>query len=758
MRALRAQVLAVASLLFVVPLALPPRAAADEAPALSRPDDRTHPGHGHDRAHQLKRFLHHGGNLALHLAKRLGTPVPPAPTTPTGTVPASVVTGFPGTDESTQLVEPPDGAIAVSVGYVVEAVNDALSVWVKTYDSSGLPTVTPAVVSSDLNAFFGVNPNCYTTTNDPFGLVSDPSVDYDPAADRFVMTMISFEQLLGTSSLCVAVSVNNDPSGFWYVYGFPISPFFSVLDFPRAVVGADNQVYVTGNLFTVDALGNFVYDHARVYAFRKSEIYAGAAASTRFVVAGNDPETGLPADSLTPARAVSGSGMYFLSAASPSAPPATGSSITLWKWTDPFGANQFTQQGHVTVATYTQPPAAIQKDNPDCGVAGAACVETNDARNLTAYYFDDPDLGPTVYGAHHAGCTQGGVLMPCVQWYQVQVKDVNGAPALVQEGIVDDPANPGRARYFPSLAVDRNGNVAVAYAYSSATEFPGIAYVPISAGVQGSESVLKAGEAAMLSPRYGDYAGTALDPFDNLTIWHIEEYSKAGAGWGTWISAIQISGPPPAPDFSVGATQAPPLRVVPGGSETYGVTVTALAGFTDPVALSVSGLPAGATGTFSPDSVTLESGSATSTLVVTTGATTPAGTYTLTITATGGGLTHTRTVSLTVADFAIVNPGPKSVLRGRNVNTSVRMNALNGFTGQVGLALGGLPAGASASWSVNPVTFNAGGSTSKTSTLSIRTTTATPRGTYTLTITGFGTLSGGGGSVTHRVSFRLTVQ
>ena len=51
-------------------------------------------------------------------------------------------------------------------------------------------------------------------------------------------------------------------------------------------------------------------------------------------------------------------------------------------------------------------------------------------------------------------------------------------------------------------------------------------------------------------------AGTALDPNDNLTIWHIEEYAK-GAGsqseWGTWISALQITSS--TPDFSLGATR-----------------------------------------------------------------------------------------------------------------------------------------------------------------------------------------------------------
>jgi hypothetical protein len=70
---------------------------------------------------------------------------------------------------------------------------------------------------------------------------------------------------------------------------------------------------------------------------------------------------------------------------------------------------------------------------------------------------------------------------------------------------------------------------------------------------------------------------------------------------------------------------------------------TAGTGFTGTVTFSVTGLPPGATKSFSPVSVA-PSGS--STLTVTTKVTTPAGTYPLTIRATSG--PHTRTVNVTL--------------------------------------------------------------------------------------------------------------
>ena len=76
------------------------------------------------------------------------------------------------------------------------------------------------------------------------------------------------------------------------------------------------------------------------------------------------------------------------------------------------------------------------------------------------------------------GCAQAGGPAACVGWYQLG--NLDGAPSLLRQGIVDDATNPGRHRYFPSLAADQNGNVVLGYGYSSATEYPGVAYTTIS--------------------------------------------------------------------------------------------------------------------------------------------------------------------------------------------------------------------------------------------------------------------------------------
>jgi serine protease AprX len=119
-------------------------------------------------------------------------------------------------------------------------------------------------------------------------------------------------------------------------------------------------------------------------------------------------------------------------------------------------------------------------------------------------------------------------------------------------------------------------------------------------------------------------------------------------GNDTYNPALQQ---PSGPNFSLAASPSS-RTVVPGGSTTYSITATATGGFSNSVSLSISGLPAGAGGSFNPSSVTPTFNGANSTLTVTTtggNSPTPDGTYTLTVTATDGNITRQTTVTLVVA-------------------------------------------------------------------------------------------------------------
>jgi uncharacterized membrane protein len=115
----------------------------------------------------------------------------------------------------------------------------------------------------------------------------------------------------------------------------------------------------------------------------------------------------------------------------------------------------------------------------------------------------------------------------------------------------------------------------------------------------------------------------------------------SGSGTLTHTTTVTLVVNPP-PDFTLSASPASRTLGALGGSTSYSVTISPTGGFSGQVTLSVSGLPPGATGSFSPNPAT-----ASSTLSVTT----PPfsfGTYTLTIKGVSGTLTHTTTVELVV--------------------------------------------------------------------------------------------------------------
>ncbi|MET8352758.1 S8 family serine peptidase [Micromonospora sp. NPDC005206] len=105
-----------------------------------------------------------------------------------------------------------------------------------------------------------------------------------------------------------------------------------------------------------------------------------------------------------------------------------------------------------------------------------------------------------------------------------------------------------------------------------------------------------------------------------------------------------VNGTPPANDFSVSVSPTSG-STAPGGSVTATVGTATTAGSAQSVSLSASGLPAGATASFSPSTVT--SGGS-STLTIATSASTPAGSYPVTITGSGAAGTRTATYTLTV--------------------------------------------------------------------------------------------------------------
>ena len=115
--------------------------------------------------------------------------------------------------------------------------------------------------------------------------------------------------------------------------------------------------------------------------------------------------------------------------------------------------------------------------------------------------------------------------------------------------------------------------------------------------------------------------------------------------WASGLALFKAGTPPPPPgDFTITATPSSGT-VTAGASVSTAISTTAV-GTPQLVALSASGLPAAASVSFTPQSLT--AGGSGSTMQVTTSPSTPAGTYTVTVTGTGTSAVHSTSFSLVV--------------------------------------------------------------------------------------------------------------
>ncbi len=202
-----------------------------------------------------------------------------------------------------------------------------------------------------------------------------------------------------------------------------------------------------------------------------------------------------------------------------------------------------------------------------------------------------------------------------------------------------------------------------------------------------------------------------------------------------------------APDYFISAMPSA-QSVQAGNSVNYTASLTPIAGFTGPVTFSTTGLPVGATTTFTPPAVTT---SGSTTLKVNTALTTTPGTYSFNIVGTAGGTQRTVPAVLTVTspppDFVFT--GNVSFIRAVNVSLtdkeSLAIVPVGGFNGTVSFSVSGLPAGAKAYFS--PQTISTSGSTL----MSVDPGTTNVDGTFPLTITA------SSGSLSHSVTTSLII-
>src|SRR6266446_4080696 len=468
---------------------------------------------------------------------------------------------------------PPDTDGDVGPSHYVQSVNSSI----KIFDKNGNPLNGPNGTTYNSLFLTLVGTPCSGFNN------GDGFVFYDHVADRWVVSDFAFPGTLpgaGPFYQCVAVSQTGDPvSGGWFLYAIQhdrANPTW-IVDYPKFAFWnsggspAQNAYYLTINLFDGPTLA---FEGVRVFALDRASMLTGGAANS---IAFNIPPAGLgdsyslvPAGFRTGDSPALGRDEFLLSVDSPATGGVTLTQVHGWKFHVDFG----------TPANSTLGIGVNHSPNANIGVAEFVDAFTTTTllvpQNGTTVKLDtlgDKIMTPVVYqnrsGAESLWSSQTVILNypngpTAVRWYQFDVTGGNFPATPVQQQSWNN-GNDGLWRWMPSIAVDQNGNMAIGYSTSSATQQPSIRYAgrlatdPLNNLGQG-EAIMTAGGGHQThsSGRWGDYSMTTIDPVDNLTFWHTNEYYPvtSSANWFTRVGTFQLPSPSPTPTPTPTATPA----------------------------------------------------------------------------------------------------------------------------------------------------------------------------------------------------------
>jgi hypothetical protein len=427
----------------------------------------------------------------------------------------SLLSSFAGLlDDGTVI--PPDTMGAAGPNHLVSFLNSEVGFFEKNGPSP--PAGTRLNPGTSLRDFWlpllSAN-NLPDSASDP--KVFDPKVIYDPGSGRFIAVTLDGRLPTDNSWVLLAVSRFSDPTLGWNTWALPAdNTGVTWADYPGIGVD-DNNVYLTSNLFNAGD----TFQGSKIWRIPKPQLLALPQTTTlswtefthsRFVVQPAHTFGSAPAE-------------YFLTEVDftrflevlqiAGTPPALSS------------------LGTVAVSPYPNVlnlPVAPQRD-----------IDSGDTRILNVVYRNGH-----LYATHTV--SDGTNTKTEVAWYEIDPSPL----ALVQQGRVSDPT---RFYYYPSIAVNANGDIALGFSGSDNTtgniENPGAFYTAhLNSDPPGTTlpvGLLKAGEAPYFKTgtsgdnRWGDFNATVVDPTDDLTFWTIQEYAQTGNRWGTWWGSFRIA-------------------------------------------------------------------------------------------------------------------------------------------------------------------------------------------------------------------------
>jgi hypothetical protein len=385
----------------------------------------------------------------------------------------------------------------------------------------------------------------------------DPIVLYDRLAGRWLLSEFTPP---GTTNLCVYVSQTADPiSGGWFGYQFPTPDF---PDYPKYAVWPD-AYYVSTN-----------ESSPAVYALDRNQMLTGGTATSQRFTAPN--LSGFSFQALTPsdldgaAGPPSGAPGYFIrhrddESHNPGSNDASQDFLEIWEFDVDFatpGNSTFTGPTNIAVSEFDSDLCGLFSF--DCFPQPGTTTRLDPLREVVMWRSQYRNFGTheTLVGnlvTDVDGTDRGGI-----RWFEL--RRTGGAWSLFQEG----PDSPDAThRWMGSIAMDGAGNIALGYNAGSSTVFPGVRYTGrLSGDTLGTmpqvETTIVAGSGSNSSNRWGDYSSMNVDPADDCTFWHTNEYGTSSGTWNTQIASFRFSscavGPSPFVDPLL--TTGDPIRAV----------------------------------------------------------------------------------------------------------------------------------------------------------------------------------------------------
>ncbi|MGO4701189.1 hypothetical protein [Dyella sp. 2RAB6] len=412
---------------------------------------------------------------------------------------------------------PPDTNGAVGATQYVQIVNSGFAV----FDKASKAVVYGPVQSNTLWSGFG---GPCESDND-----GDAVVVYDKAAGRWIITQ--FAVTAAPYYQCVAVSATSDATGAYYRYAFNYGSTFP--DYPKLGVWPD-AYYISFNMFS----GNS-FSGAKVCAYDRSKMLGGQAATQQCFQLSSSYGSLLPADLDGATAPPAGAPDYLLNF-------GTGK-LNLWKFhVDWSNSANSTLSG----------PTAIPVASFSAACSGGTCIPQSGTRQkldsladrlmfrLAYRHFADHEA-LVVSHAVKVGTSKQNPYTG-VRWYEV--RSPGTTPVVYQQSTYSPDTT---YRWLGSVAMDKQGNMALGYSASSSTIHPAIRYTGRLATdalntMQAEASIVEGtgSQSGNNLSRWGDYSAMTVDPVDDCTFWYTNEYLKTTGSfnWNTRLASFKFPG------------------------------------------------------------------------------------------------------------------------------------------------------------------------------------------------------------------------